>query len=403
MGWRDVLDVPGLPAIFLASALSTWGDYVARLAIAAVVFTWTQSPLATATTLAVSLLPTIFGRSLLSPLVDHLHYRTVLVLSAVSRAVVLVFLVWAVVATESISLLFVLLFLLELLGGPAAAASQVMWTERIPDRHLFVRVMGLSALSEQANQALGFALGGVLIGLLGVRNGLLLDIVTFGVLAVVLTVVVKDERGGEPPPRVRLLDDLRAGAGLITGNPVLTRLLALSVLSTLAISAPEAIAIPYAGGGRLGGLLMSAPIAGAVVGIIVVSRWSPAVQNSRIITMALLMPIPLLGSAFQPGIGLTWALWFASGVLQAFMLPLQSTFALVTPRARRGTIIGLAGSVSVTAAGVSYLVSGWLTEHTTPYAAVTICAIVCLGGVVLIAATWPRRRLAEAVATAYAG
>lgn len=84
------------------------------------------------------------------------------------------------------------------------------------------------------------------------------------------------------------------------------------------------------------------------------------------------------------------------------MLPLQSTFALVTPSARRGTIFGLAGAVSVTSSGLSYLLAGWLSELAHPAAAVTMCATLCLGGIILLAARWPRRELQAAVAAAYA-
>ena len=75
---------------------------------------------------------------------------------------------------------------------------------------------------------------------------------------------------------------------------------------------------------------------------------------------------------------------------------------LVTPAERRGTIFGLAGALSVTAAGLSYLVAGWLSELTNPAATVTMLAVVCLGAVVLIAARWPRHQLDEAVEVAYA-
>ena len=58
-----------------------WGDYIARVTIAAVVFERTRSPLATATTLAVSFVPTFFGRSLLGPVVDRFPYKWVLIWS----------------------------------------------------------------------------------------------------------------------------------------------------------------------------------------------------------------------------------------------------------------------------------------------------------------------------------
>ena len=77
--YAAVLAVPRYLPIFLANALSMWGDYIARVTIAALVYASTHSPLATATTLAVSLVPTFFGRSLVGPIVDRFPYKWVLI------------------------------------------------------------------------------------------------------------------------------------------------------------------------------------------------------------------------------------------------------------------------------------------------------------------------------------
>ncbi|MEP6650243.1 MAG: hypothetical protein ABJA74_10095, partial [Lapillicoccus sp.] len=53
-------------------------------------------------------------------------------------------------------------------------------------------------------------------------------------------------------------------------------------------------------------------------------------------------------------------------------------------------------------AGGSYLVAGWLSELTNPAAAVTMCAVICLGATTLLAARWPARELDTAVTRAYA-
>jgi len=189
---------------------------------------------------------------------------------------------------------------------------------------------------------------------------------------------------------------------VVTRHRVLRRLLGLSLVAALGISAPEAVALPYAGSPGFGGLLMACPIAGAAVGVVVVSRWEPHVSNKRIIAMALAMPVPLLFTAFRPPIVVTALLWFVAGTLQAFMLPLQSTFSLVTPEDRRGAVFGLGGALSVTAAGGSYLAAGWLSELTNPASAVTMCAVICLGATVLLAARWPSGELDTAVSRAYA-
>jgi MFS family permease len=402
--YGEVFSVPGYLALFAAASVSTWGDYIARLTIAAVVFERTQSSLATATTLAVSMLPTIFGRSLLGPLADRMPYKFVLLGAHLIRALCVVVLIWLVGTSAPVVALLVMLFVLELFGGPAAAASQVLMTDLFADRRLYLKAMGLSALSEQVNQAAGLAVGGLVVGFLGARNGLVIDLVSFLLSALVIAVVVRARPVAGEPTRglIGFFRDIATGGAHIGRHPVLARLLGLSLVATIGIVAPEAVAIPYAGNARLGGLLMAAPIAGAAVGVLVVGRWQPEMANSRIIVMAMLMPVPLLLSAFQPSVAVTWLLWFGSGALQAFMLPLQSTFALVTPTARRGTIFGLAGAVSVTASGLSYLLAGWFSEVTNPGAAVTMCAMICLGAIVLLAAQWPRRELQTAVHAAYA-
>lgn len=401
--YAEVFAVPGFSALFVAGALSTWGDYIARLTIAAVVFDRTSSPLATATTLAVSLLPSIFGRTLLGPLADRLPYKHVLVWSHLSRALMVLVLIALVTAEAPLAALLVALFVLETLGGPAAAANQVLLTDLFTDRRVYVRAMGTTALSEQLNQAVGLMLGALIVSGLGAVRGLVADLVTFAVSAVVVLVVVKVRPVvGDSSPGLRgFFDDLGAAIAYIARHPVLSRLLLLSLVAAVGVAAPEAVAIPYAGGAGLGGLLMAAPIAGAALGVVVVSRWEPRVSNDRIILLALAMPVPLLFTVVGLSTPVLFVLWFVSGMLQAFMVPLQSTFTLVTPSDRRGTIFGLAGALSVTAAGLSYLLAGWFSELATPGAAVTMCAVICLGAVVLLAARWPRRVLDEAVQAAY--
>ncbi len=400
----QVFAVRGYLALFVASSLSTWGDYIARLTIAAVVYERTASPLATASTLAVSLVPSIFGRSLLGAFADRVPYKYVLITSHVSRAVMVGVLIWAVAVESPIATLLVALFVLELLGGPAAAAQLILMSDLFADRRLFLRGMGVSALAEQANQALGFALGGIIVLALGPSRGLVLDLATFLLSAVVVAVVVsaRPVRGAPRPGLSGFFADLGTAANLVARHRILRRLLALSLVAALGISAPEAIALPYAGSPGYGGLLMASPIAGAAVGVLFVSRWEPQVSNGRIMAMALAMPVPLLLTAFRPPIVVTALLWFVAGSLQAFMLPLQSTFSLVTPEDRRGAVFGLGGALSVTAAGGSFLVAGWLSELTNPATAVTMCAVVCLGATVLLAARWPSSELETAVAHAYA-
>lgn len=405
--YREVLRTPVYLPVFLSASLSTWGDYIARITIAAVVLERTGSALATAATFAVSLLPTIFGRALLSPLADRRPYKHVLVASHLVRGAFVVALIAAVGTGQPVAALLAILFVLELCGGPAVAANQILLTDLFPDRRLYTRAFGLNTLAEQVNQAVGLAVGGAVVALIGPRRGLVFDLLTFVAAAAVLGVVVP-RRPPHSPPSAGLrgfVDDVVDGCRHVRGNPPLLALLILSLVSTLAMVAPEAVALPYVaaarGSGALGGILMAAPILGAAAGLLVISRLPVETQHRSMLWMALAMPLPLLVTVAEPPLPVVWLSWFACGGLQAYMLPVQATFSLLVPVEMRGRVFGLAGSLAVAASGLFYLLAGWVSQHTTPAAAVGVCAVVALGGLVLIAARWPRRPMAEAVARTY--
>lgn len=408
-----VFRTPGFVPAFLALSISTWGDYIARIAVALVVRERTGSDLAMAATFAASLLPSILGRSLLSPLADRLPSKHVLVGSDVVRAVFVLAILAAVARDGRVSVLLALLFALELFGGPAGASFQILLTHLFPDRRAFLRARGITSLAEQVNQAIGLAVGGIIVTALSARGALLVDLATFVVSAVLfaLAVEVRAVTGIPSPGIVGFGRDIAEGARHLARHRVLVSLLALSLIAMWGIVAPEAVAIPYVLTHGfppwLGGVLMAAPVAGAVAGLVVVGRWQPEVASSRMIGMALLMPVPLLVAAALPptprGLVAVMLLWFVSGALQAFVLPLQATFALVVPADMRGRVIGLAGAASMTASALGFLLAGWLSDTLTPRASLAVCAALSLGGTALLAATWPTRSLGDAVDEAFNG
>ncbi len=402
--YTEVLRVPRYLPIFLAGALSLWGDYIARVTIAAVVFEKTSSPLATATTLAVSLIPTFFGRSLVGPVVDRFPYKWVLIWSHLSRAVCVLALLWLVPSELDLVWIFLALFVLELIGGASTASNMVLLTDLFEhDQQLYGRAVGLAAISEQFNQAIGLAIGGSLIAVVGARVGLLVDLGSFLVAAVVVLVVVqlRPVRGRRGKGLRGFGQDLSSATGDLVRHPVLARLVNLSAIATLGIAAPEALAIPIAGQNGWGGVLMASPIVGAVVGILFIGRLDVHTQNRSIIPLALAMPVPLLLTALHPPTVVVAALFFLSGTMQAFMVPLQATFALVTKPELRGRIFSLAGSVSVAAAGLSFLIAGWVGGRTDPFYGVSVCAAATLLALVGVAVTWPHQQVRAEVSRAY--
>ena len=401
--FAEVLRTPVFLPVFAVATLSTWGDYIARITVAAVVYSWTGSALATAATFAVSLVPSVLGRALLSPICDRIPPRVCLVGSHLLRAVLVGVLIVVVATTRSLWLVLALVAVIEFVGGPAITASQMLLTDIFPDRRLYTRAFGLSTLATQVNQAIGFAIGGATVSLIGDVKALLLDLLTFVVGAAILTVVKppKSVVKTEDAPLLSMLADLRQGWRQIRASRVLMSMLGLSLASALAIAAPEAVALPYAAqhstSPTWGGLLMASPVLGAVVGLLLIGRLPAERQSSLVLRLALLTPLPLFVTIFEPPLPVVWAAWFVCGALQCYMLPLQATFTLLVPTALRGRVFGLAGALSVGVTGACFLFAGWISERTTPAASVGICAVVTLGVLVLLAARWPKDELAGSV------
>jgi len=300
----------------------------------------------------------------------------------------------------------VLVFALEFVGGPAATAGQMLLTDVFPDRRLYARAFGLNTLATQVNQAIGLAVGGAVVGVLGDTKALMLDLATFVVGAAVLA-GIRPRASGVARDDTSFVRDLVAGWRQIRGNRVLTRLLALSLVSGLGIAAPEAVALPYAsthtGSSAWGGLLMAAPIVGAVAGLLLIGRLPAERQSGLIMRLALLMPLPLLVTVFEPHLGVVWVAWFVCGALQCYMLPLQAAFTLLVPTAMRGRVFGRAGALSVGVTGLCFLAAGWVSEKTSPAASVGVCAVVTFGALVLLAARWPREEVAGRIHDTFAG
>ena len=78
-GYRVVLAVAEFRAVFLAHLLSTLGTVVCELALSVLVYRRTGSPLLSALTFALGLLPYLIGGTVLAAVADRLPARRVLV------------------------------------------------------------------------------------------------------------------------------------------------------------------------------------------------------------------------------------------------------------------------------------------------------------------------------------
>lgn len=407
--YREALGHREFAALFAARMLSTWGDYLARVAIATLVLARSGSALLAAATFAVSFLPDVFGQALLAPYADRLPRRTLLVVCDLLRAAGVVLLILAISAQVPLVVVLLLLFLTELVGAPFYAATAALLTDLFEDRRMYLTASALLSATGQLNQVVGLALGGIVVALVGAADALWIDALTFGASAVLLSVFVRTRAAahGSGAPGVRdLVADVREGVAYLRHDLPMRSMIVLAWVMLLALVAPEAVALPYAAAhgesATIGGLLLASVPSGAALGVVVVNRWPPHVQVRRLLPLATLAPLPLLLLAVDPPWEVAMALFFLSGCCQGFMVPLMGTFALLAPDAMRGRLNGLAGSGFAMVTITALLLVGAAADATSPALAVVLAACVTLVFLAVTWRRWPGRAIQRAAAVAYA-
>lgn len=399
--YRDALADREYRGVFVAHVASSWGDEMARLALAVLVYGQTASAFLAALAFAVTYLPDAVATPLLSPHADRLPRRRVLLACDLGRAVLV-----ACMGLPGLGPgpLLVLLLAAAVLTGPFSSARQAIIADILPP-HLLPVGSALSALSHQLNQAVGLLVGGGLLALLSPRTALLVDAATFVVSAAVLAVTVRARPAVAPPvvPGLRgYLHDLAVGARHVFGTPVLRALALYTWVMALCCLVPEGVGLAYArsagAGDAAGALLVAAGPAGFTLGILLLQRVPAPTRVDRLLLLLAGAVAPLLLTSLRPPLPVVLVLFCLSGVCQASVVTGMTTFAVSVAPALRARSVGVAAGGLGVAHMVSIAGGGVLASRVDPAAAVSVAAV---GGLVLLAVLWtwwPRAELRAAAA-----
>ena len=375
-------------ALFVAQAISLTGDQLARVAITTLVFMETGSAFLTALIYAVTYLPWLLGGPLLGGLADRLPRRMVMICCQLTSAVLV-----ALMAVPGMPLfaLAALLFVVILAESPFLSARASLLVDVLPDDR-YVLASALNQLTIQAAQVIGFAAGGALIGLIGPRDALLLDAVSFLVSAALVWFGVRIR--GAVATVVQLgnsWERMKTGAKVVFGDPRLRGLVLLGWLATFWV-VPEGLAAPYAKGDSSAiGLLLAAQPIGSVVGGLVLSRMvRPATRLEVMGWLAVISCLPLLFFITTPPLPVAVALLVVSGIGTTYNLPANAAFMQALPAERRGQAFGLVSAGLVAGQGISIAIAGACAEVTSP--GVVICVAGALGVVCALSLSGAGRR-----------
>jgi len=357
--YRDVLGTGEFRVIFAAHVVSMLGNVVAAVALTVLVYQQTRSPALSASVLALSFLPYLFGGVLLGAAADRLPARRVLVGCDLASAVVVACMV---VPGMPVPGLLALLFANGLIAPVYQGVRSAVLPVILPPGPRYILGRSLMRMVAQSAQIVGYGVGGLLLAILSPRAALVADA---GCLAA-SGVMLRFGTARRPAPTGRsgsLARDSLAGLRSTLAHGPTRRVLLFSWLVPACAVAPEALAAPYAvhigQPPRAAGLLLMGIPAGTVVADVLAARLLPTrLQRSIIVPAALGVFAPLAAFAASPGLGLALVLLVISGLGSAWAAGIDGLLIDAAPLALRNRALALGGAGLMFTQGLGFALWG---------------------------------------------
>jgi MFS family permease len=326
-------------------------------------------------TYAASIVPTFIGGVAMSGLADRLPRRQVMIACDLIRC--LLVLIMAIPGMP-VGLLVVLLFAVTLVGAPFTSARAAVFPDVLPgDRYVLGTAVTIT--TNQLAQVIGFAVGGTLVGFLGVRTSLVIDAGTFLLSALIVRFWTRwrPAARGHSRARERPVAGLLAGARLVFNHPALRAPMFFGWLAAF-YNAPEGIAVPLArslgGGSATAGLVLAAEAFGAMVGSIGFSRLvSPGRRLRWMGPLAVAACGVLVLFALHPRLPVALTILAVSGVFACFQLAAAAAFVSAAPPDQRSQAFGLAQGGMSLGQGLVMVLAGALTGIFAPADVIVVC------------------------------
>lgn len=342
--------------LWLGQSVSQLGNGAGFIGLMWWVQTTTGSALALGTLAMVQTLVGIAAGPFAGALTDRLDRKALIVGTDLIRGLNYVALAWLVWKGQlTMPLLYGIAALNALCGqffGPAISASIPLL---VPDDQL-ERANSLNQVTGTLVNIFGYALGGIMVALMGVPALLLVNGFSFILSAasesfIHIPRVVREKAALSAG---LLLRDIRDGFLYVRNNRVLMRILQVAMILNF-FTAPFFILLPkfvdeYLGGGsQIYGYLLSAQMAGALVAILVLSMTSLIRHNPSLVRWALVIQAVLyLSLPFLPP-----ALWYihvgifaVAGLFSAIVnISFSTLMQRATPQQYMGKVFSLVGTM----------------------------------------------------------
>jgi predicted MFS family arabinose efflux permease len=393
---------------FFGQIVSVSGTWMQSLAQAWLVLRITGSGVSLGVTAALQFVPMLVAGSWGGVLADRFDKRKLLLCTQVAAGLLaLVLGTITAVGAEALWNVYLLAFLLGCVNVVDNPARQTFVLEMV-GRDDLQNAVGLNSVVMNVSRVVGPAIGGIVIGTVGLTTCFFLNAASY--LAVIGALLAMDVGALRREPRVaRQKGQVREGYRYVWGHPALrAQLLMMAVIGTLAFNFQVVIPLLATdtfglGAGGFGGLT-SALGAGAVVGgLVAASRRTLSVR--RLVLLAGSFAVAMVLTALAPSVGLAVAALVVTGVTAfAYVATANTSLQLTAAPEMRGRVMALYAIAFLGSTPIGSPIVGWIAEHHGPRSALLVGAAATMAAA---AFGWrallehpPRRARARAVIVA---
>ncbi|MBF8187980.1 MFS transporter [Nonomuraea sp. K274] len=365
--YGQLLRTPEFTPLFAATSAHAAASTVSGLALGVLVYGATRSPLLAALSMFGPSLAQVIGAVALLSAADRLSPRATL-----SGIAVVFGLGTAVLAVPGLPVLGVFAIVL-VLGLVSSLNGGVRWglLNEILPREGYLLGRSTMNMTMGVLQICGFAAGGVLVAALSSRGALLVSAVLYLAEAVITRWGLSD-RPPRGTGRPSVAATWRTNVQLWSSVPRRYVYLALWVPNGLIVGC-ESLFVPYAP--EHAGLLFAVAAAGMLAGDILAGRFIPSKWRARLgAPLRLLLAVPYLVFALQPGITVAAVAVAAASVGYAASLSLQERLMALTPEELSGHALGLHSSGMLTMQGVGAALAGAVAQVASATTAMAVMA-----------------------------
>ena len=327
--------------LWLSQVVSEVGDWSARLALTTLMYERTRSATWAAVMAVSALLPMLGPGQLLASFADRIDRRLILVTADLARAAIFVVLALVTLPTPALLALAVAagLATVPFEAARSAATLDVTPAERLP------AAMALGQATQSLALVVGWAVGGVLLAVVGSSGALGINAVTFVLSAsfLVRLPVLHSHDSEAQAPHASAPARLRAAARSLASDPLVRRAAAIAVFAVGPATAVETLVVPYIDSTWRSTPSLAAAVlaAGAIADLVLTVSISSTQKPERLVQVAAwcaAAPAAVAAVLFSTGVPALGAVGFVvSAMSLAAIAPASSALAPRLPSTLRAS------------------------------------------------------------------